>query len=899
MTAFQTLVGLVRSCTMVQGATNSVAAFQRVAMRMTKDHWPETQPFIDDITSGGPKTDYGGEEALPGVRRYVLEHVQQMDRVLADVERAGATVSGKKCYWGMDRLTIVGYEVTAEGRYPDHQKVEKIAKWPECRNVTEVRAFVGICVYYRIWVHCFSIRAKPLFLLLRNDIPWSWGDPQREAMTELKACITRAPALVTPDYTYGGMLFVGVDASKEGGGAVLEQIGADGKRHPCRFESTMWSKAESNWHSTKLECKAVVWALKCFRIWLYGQHFTIETDAQTLIAQLNRSSAEVPGAIMNRWLGAILMWDFEIKHVPGKKNVVADALSRYPKPEGWTAPEETEDDVEEFIENLIANMETTDEQVAGRVLKAEYSDESEEYAVFLTTMKTPQLPRSKLTAWKKKAMNFFVRDGYLFRKVSRNVAIRRVVDDPDLRTAAIWEIHRQLGHRGINAVYTMLAQRYWWKNMHADVRKRLTSCPECQFRSSKRKVDMMTNTYMYALWECITMDIVYMPESNGKRFLILAREYLSGWVEGRALPNNKSSTIAKFIYEDIICRWCMTRRIMVDGGPDFKKAVEYLAARYGTKRIQASAHNPQAMGKIEGGHKPVVNALAKMSGAWPDNLPTVLHADRVSVQESTGYSPYQMITGQNPVLPIELSMPTWQTLPFENVKTREELLTIRALQLDLRDQFVKDAAARAQRLRQHKKEYWDDHREIQRTTFEPNQLVLLWDSVREIDMSRVRKLDPRWLGPYRVSARKSSSPERGTYHLEDLDGSQFRHTVPGWRLKLFIQREPEDIAAEQRGTSKIWDPDKWEAKHVFRPPPAQFDHSTHNEIEGLRQDQQRQLRNLQSRSSVTRAPLQEGEPSMQQEVRIMPRTISQEERAQYGYPTYESTTDSDSNSDEE
>jgi hypothetical protein len=126
---------------------------------------------------------------------------------------------------------------------------------------------------------------------------------------------------------------------------------------------------------------------------------------------------------------------------------------------------------------------------------------------------------------------------------------------------------------------------------------------------------MMTNTYMYALWECITMDIVYMPESNRKRFLILAREYLSGWVKGRALPNNKSSTIAKFIYKDIIYRWCMTRRIMVDGGPDFKKAVEYLAARYGTKRIQASAHNPQAMGKIEGGHKPIVNALAKMSGA--------------------------------------------------------------------------------------------------------------------------------------------------------------------------------------------------------------------------------------------------------------------------------------------
>jgi hypothetical protein len=64
---------------MVQGATNSVAAFTRVVSRVLKAYWLWTIPFIDDITSGGPKTDYNGEEALPGIRRYVLEHIQQLD----------------------------------------------------------------------------------------------------------------------------------------------------------------------------------------------------------------------------------------------------------------------------------------------------------------------------------------------------------------------------------------------------------------------------------------------------------------------------------------------------------------------------------------------------------------------------------------------------------------------------------------------------------------------------------------------------------------------------------------------------------------------------------------------------------------------------------------------------
>ncbi|RAQ98663.1 putative gag-pol poly protein [Stemphylium lycopersici] len=800
MTAFQTPIGLIRSCTMVMGATNSVAAFQRVMTKILKDHWPETMPFVDDITSGGPKTDYQGEESIPGVRRYVLEHIQQLDRVLADIERAGGTVNGKKCYFLMERLEVVGYEVSPDGRHPNQRKVEKILNWPPCKNQKEVRSFIGICVYYRIWVLHFAIVAKPLFRLLRDSDEFAWLKEQDEAMYTLKQAIVTAPALVNLDYsdtdTY--KIYLMTDASQEGAGACIEQLKEDGKRHPVRFESTLWSAREQTWHSTKLECKAVLWALKKFRTYLYGVHFTIETDAATLIAQLNRSSTDNPGSVMNRWISTIMLWDFEIKHIPGKKNVVADALSRYPKPEGSEPPEETEDDLEEFIDHMIGNVNAPALPVShARLLRQEFSEASEQYAQFLVNLKSPKGMQSReLRAWKKRALNFFVRDGILFKKTSRNIAIRRVVDDKDLQTAAVWNVHQQIGHRGVNAVYSILSQRYWWNGMYEHVRKRLATCPDCQLRSSKRMVDMLTNTYSFAIWETVAIDVVYMPQCFGKKYLVIARDYLSGWPEARALSNNKSKTIAEFIYEDIICRWSTSRKLMVDGGPDFAKV-----------RVQASGHNPQAMGKIEGSHKPIVNALAKLPGPWVKNLPAVLLADRISIQEQTGYSPYQLVTGQNPVLPIDLALPTWQTLPFREVKDRAQLLAIRAMQLDLRDQFKKEAIARTNRMRAAKKEYWDDTREIRREEIARGDLVLLWNSVREIDMSRDRKLDTRWLGPYRVHEAR---PDRGTYRLEDLDGTVFPHTTPGRRLKLFRQRVIEDIVQEDRGNMKLWDPSYWQ-----------------------------------------------------------------------------------------
>jgi hypothetical protein len=824
MTAFQTPIGLVRQCTIPMGATNSVATFLRTVMKILEKHFPDASAFVDDIAVAGPESDYQNEEVMPGVRRYVLEHIKKLDRVICDLERAEATISGTKSFWGVARMEIVGYEVDLDGRYPAEKKLAKIRQWPQPRNVHEVRQFVGICVFYRQWVFCFSFKAEPLFRLLRKDFEFAWGMEQQQAMDILKDEILSAPSLITIDYKSGRMIFVGVDASAQGGGAVLEQVGEDGKRHPARFESTLWSESESKWHSTKLECKAVLWALKKFALYLYGARFTIETDARVLISQLNRSSTDLPGTVMNRWLSAILLWDFEIVHVAGKKNVIADALSRYPQPDGWTQPQEPEEDLEPFINYMVGKHD--DGSVFNivdsntRILQDSYTEESEEIARFLHSGKRPDhLSRSGKRHWTRTARTFFERSGHLFKKSTRNLAVRRVVDDPEVQKALIWEVHKQLCHRGVQGTNAAVQCRFWWKGQFKMIQNELRICLECQTKQGARMEEMLRISTQPTMFDRWTIDITYMPSrSGGVSYLAVAREASSGYPEARALKHATANTMAKFIYEDIICRWGAFSELSVDGGPENKSVVEALAKYYGIHRIRASSYNSKAQGMIERGHRPLVVALAKLGGNWVHNLPSVLWADRVTVRRPTGLAPAELVMGKQPVLPIELSLESWQTLPWDAVESTSDLLALRTKQLEWKGEKLAEAIGRTTRSRLAAAEQWDLVKAHDKD-LDVGTLVLVWDAVRATDKSVRRKLDDRWLGPYRIASKNANT---GTYWLEELDGTSFRHTTHGNRLKRFYQREPNDEAILMRGRLKLFPEDMpiEMVKPVPKPHPA-------------------------------------------------------------------------------
>ena len=165
-------------------------------------------------------------------------------------------------------------------------------------------------------------------------------------------------------------------------------------------------------------------------------------------------------------------------------------------------------------------------------------------------------------------------------------------------------------------------------------------------------------TALNRLIEKWAIDITYMPNRRGKQYLVVARDDMSGWVEARALSNKGAKAVATFIWEDVICRHGIFWRMVVDGGGEFMAEVIDLLNKWGVERIQISAYHAQANGMIERGHGPLKDALSKLGSDWPTNLAAVLFADRTTVHGPTGYTPFYMVYGREPILPVKSRFPT-------------------------------------------------------------------------------------------------------------------------------------------------------------------------------------------------------------------------------------------------
>jgi hypothetical protein len=575
LTAFMTPLGLLQITSLPTGFTNSPAEFQKCMTIVLQDEIPHTANiFVDDLPIKGPVTQYldenGNPETLsenPGIRKFIWEHATAVHRVMHRVNCSGATFAANKAQICLPDVLIIGQRCNAKGREPDTNKIDKILTWPPLKTPKEVRRFLGLCGGVRVWIQNYSLIVRPLTELYRKGIEFIWDDRRQAAFDKIKELITTAPALRPIDYTSDNPVILSVDSSQEAAGMILSQIDDEGRRRIARYGSVPMSERESRYSQPKLELFGLYRALRHWRLYIIGiKNLHVEVDAMYIKGMLNEPDLQ-PNAAINRWIQGILMFDFTLVHVPADRHKGPDALSRRPPTDD--KPIQSHDDswldnialqthfpslhTDPFSKCYITPYHNTPDQTLPEAICLAARAPQERMLThiqhFLETLETPVFDNvQKKRRFLAKAVEFISKDKRLFKKNGDRPPLL-VVFSPEQKLSILTQAHDGTGHRGVQSVFELIRHRFYWPHLRADVNHHVRSCHECQIRSLKRTEIPLTISAPTTLFTKIYIDIMHMPESIDKyKYIVAARDDLSGTCEAQALQKATSAELAQFFW---------------------------------------------------------------------------------------------------------------------------------------------------------------------------------------------------------------------------------------------------------------------------------------------------------------------------------------------------------------
>ena len=225
-----------------------------------------------------------------------------------------------KCRFFYRELPWLGH-VIAEGTFKlDLRKVEAIRDFPDPTDKKGLIRLLGMVTYLDRFCKDLAVLTRPLRDVLKEESAWVWGGQQKTALSALKEAMLSLPVLRL--YDPAVPMVMSVDASPIGLGAALLQEG-----QPLAYLSTSLTATQSPYFQIEKELLAVLFGLRRFRQYIYGQTVIVESDHKPLVGLLDKPIAECSPRIQRMRLH-LQQFDFKFVYKPGKDLFITNTLSR-------------------------------------------------------------------------------------------------------------------------------------------------------------------------------------------------------------------------------------------------------------------------------------------------------------------------------------------------------------------------------------------------------------------------------------------------------------------------------------------------------------------------------------------------------------------------------------------
>jgi hypothetical protein len=708
-TAFTSKYGTYEYTVMPFGLTNAPATFQRTMDNILDPHIRQgrTNIYLDDVCIGSPKQ---------------ADHQADVKKICQTLSEHNLKIKPSKCTFNQTRVQFLGHIVDKHGIHVDPSKTEAYINWGVPKTARDVRSFLGAVGYYRRFVPGFAEPTAKLTPLLKKNAKFQWKPEHQEAMNKLKEAMTNPPVLKPPDFSKPFLVIT--DASDYAIGGALMQI-HNNKEYPIRYWSRTLQPAERNYSTTDKEALAVVQCFKQFRCYLLGAKVILFTDHQALKYVL---TAQRPTGRIARWITTLLEYDYEIRHRPGSKNLLADSLSRDPSLRAVIVDLTQDPDIDDILFDVKKYHEGKGE------LK--------------------HIPLKRARRILHIATTTYLKDGELYKRRANGHSVR-VILSHNARRQALTEAHNGLAHMGEKTTWDVISNTAWWPDARKDTINHVKTCEICQRFNRLQKPPPPIQIPVQRLFERFALDYVGpLPETHqGNRYILVATEALTRWPIAKAVPDADAETSARFIYEEIVMQYGPPETILTDRGTHFvNKIIDQISMMLEIRQLRTTPYHPQTNGMTERFNGTLCTALAKLSMETGDNWDTyindTLYAYKIRKHTVLGKSPYEAMYGIPPKTPAGIAL---------GPETGEE-------QRNNAQQTIREAAKRP---------------EIKKASkFVENQQVLWKSGLRR------NKLEQNLFGPYLIT----KCGPNNTYLLTDDYGNELPVLVSGDKLQKYQQR---------------------------------------------------------------------------------------------------------------